>query len=155
MMRGLFAIAAIMIVCTAGVSAAGAQSSETQPTGGLVAGSGSTAFGFSVEVGAHGTPASGAGELIERSASSVYVASVDCVLVFGNSALVVGTLKKPEGVFTKLVAEFVDNGNGAHAAPDEVVSGLAEGTFDNCHPSLVDFSDAFPVVHGNFVVHGD
>jgi len=79
---------------------------------------------------------------------------VRCVLVAGNSALVVGTLTEPVDGFTELVAEIVDNGHGRNGAPDATIAGLSAPNpfFDACAPALVDFSDAFPVERGNFVV---
>lgn len=146
------AVAAAVVtaaICAAGVAAAAV------PASGMVVGAGSVStYDFAVIVEARGGPDGASGELSMRSAGTLYRASVDCVLVYGNSALVVGTLRHPQGTFTKLIAEFVDNGNGPNSPPDDVVAALAmpgPGP-DDCHPTLVDFSDAFPVDHGNFIV---
>jgi hypothetical protein len=147
-------VVVLSFLILAAVVAAVAHAATAGPTGGSVTGSGAVAEGFSVSVGARGSLDGGDGALIQRVGGSTYTAKVDCVLVEGTSAMVVGTLLKPQGGETKLVAEFVDNGHGQHGTPDAVISGLAEGA-QNCHPSLVDFSDAFPVTHGNFTVRAD
>jgi hypothetical protein len=157
-MRYVAALSAAVVIAAIGAAGAGA---DTQiATGGLAAGSGSVKFGdfrFSITAGAHGDADGAQGTLAMTAGGDHYLATADCVLVFGNSALIVGTLKEPVGLFTKLVTEIVDNGNGASGVPDAALSGLATdfGGFDPCHPSFVDFSDALPVMHGNFVVHAD
>ena len=152
-MRVVRLVGAALVVAAA--LAAGA-SGATAPVPGTVVGAGSVSvYGFSVVVAAHGGPNGAIGVMSMISGGTHYDASVDCVLVYGNSALVVGTLRRPQGPATKLVAEFVDNGNGRHSPPDAVVAGIASAGPDACHPTLVDFSDAFPVDHGNFVVRAD
>jgi hypothetical protein len=157
-MRYVAVLSAAVVMAAIGAAGAGAEAQIA--TGGLAAGSGLVRFGdfaFSISAGAHGDAEGARGTLAMTAGGNHYLATADCVLVFGNSALIVGTLKEPVGLFTKLVTEIVDNGNGASGVPDNAVSGLAMdfGGFDQCHPSFVSFSDAFPVVHGNFVVHAD
>jgi hypothetical protein len=129
-------------------------------TSGSVHGDGSFSAGtatYQVSVDADGGRADAKGHLELRSAGSDFHASVDCLLVFGNQALVVGTIDdkhSPVAPGTRLVAEFVDNGQGRNAPPDAVIAGteLDPAGVDPCNPSLVDFSDAFPATRGNFVV---
>jgi hypothetical protein len=131
--------------------------------GGSVAGAGfvrATFEGQTVEfrivVGAHGDSADAHGRLVMLSEGTVYTASVDCVIVVDNAALVVGTLDEPVNGFTTLQVEIVDNGNGHDDPPDAAVGGLAApGPFDRCNPAAIDFSDAFPIESGNFVVRSD
>ena len=149
----LFA-AAVGAIALALLSAGGSSAASTF-TGGSVAGFGSVQnVGFSVIVAAHGDATAATGRLTMISGDTRYDSSVRCVLVADNSALVVGTLTEPVDAFTELVAEIVDNGSGKNAPPDATIAGLAAPNpfFDYCAPSFVDFSDAFPVEHGNFVV---
>jgi hypothetical protein len=156
-MKYVAALSAAVVMASIGAAGAGADAQIA--TGGMAAGSGLVKFGdfaFSISAGAHGDATEAQGTLAMTAGGDHYLASADCVLVFGNSALIVGTLKEPVGLFTKLITEIVDNGKGASGVPDTALSGLATGgPFDPCHPTFVDFSDALPVVHGNFVVHAD
>jgi hypothetical protein len=111
-------------------------------------------YSFQLEVSARGDADGATGHLSLTDASGRYRADADCVLVAGNAAGVVGTITEGPDAGELLVAEVVDNGHGAHGAPDAAVAGpqaVVPG-FDPCHPSLMDFSDAFPLDHGNFTV---
>ena len=154
-------IAAAACAATLALAVTGGAAAATTFTGGSVAGSGSvdTTFegshvAFQVTVGARGDAFGATGHLAMRFGTTVFQSQVRCVLVAGNSALVVGTLREPEGAATELIAEFVDNGNGRDAPPDATVAGLSAPSpfFDACFPTFVGFTDAFPVEHGNYVV---
>jgi hypothetical protein len=127
---------------------------------GSVAGSGfvDTTFegipvAFQIIVSAQGGPTGATGHVTMVFDHTRYNASVDCIVVVGNSALVVGTLDEPVGTANRLIVEVVDNGQGHKSPPDATVGGTAEPTpFDPCFPSFINFGDAFPVEHGNFVV---
>jgi hypothetical protein len=108
---------------------------------------------FQIIVAARGGPTGASGHVTMVSGGERFKASVDCVIVVGNGALVVGTLDEPVGGFTTLQVEIVDNGSGNDDPPDAAVGGLAAPVpFDRCNPTAVDFSDTFPIEHGNFVV---
>jgi hypothetical protein len=148
-------------VTAAALSLAGGAVAATVFTGGSVTGAGSvhTTFQgqdvtFRVIVAARGDATAATGRLTLVSGGTRYESTARCVLVAGNSAVVVGTLTEPVDGFTEILAEFVDNGHGRSGPPDATIAGLSAPNplFDACAPSLVDFSDAFPVEHGNFVV---
>jgi hypothetical protein len=160
-MRGISA-AGVAVVAAAALTGA---ASAAVGTSGSVTGSGfvdTTFQGYQVQfritVAAHGGPTGATGHMtMSGFRGQPLRADVDCVVVVGNAALVVGTLTEPTEFGSLLVSEFVDNGNGAKDPPDAALGGTAEPNpfFDYCFPTFIDFSDAFPVAHGNYVVRSD
>ena len=167
-------LAAALVAAAAIAGGAGAAIGEGSATGTGFVDVTSPEFGhvaFSVTVAAHGGPAAATGRLIFRFGGVQYRARVDCILVVpnpiehgvpatGTGALVHAVLDEPSetpfGTVTAIGGEVVDNGEGAHSPPDAVIFGFElfppPPGFGACTPTFVDFGDAFPVEHGNFVV---
>jgi hypothetical protein len=174
-MRKFFAALAAT-VAIAGALAVGASADIGD---GSVAGTGlvnfaSPEFGqvtFAVTIAARGGPTGATGRVVWRYGDTIFTARVDCILVVpnpiehgvpatGTGALVHAVLDEPSetpfGTVTAIGGEVVDNGEGAHSPPDAVIFGFElfppPPGFGACTPTFVDFGDAFPVEHGNFVV---
>lgn len=156
-----YLIFATALVAASAIAGSAAADPVTSFGPGAVTGSGKASvetpdgvYSFQLEVSARGDANGATGNLTLSDGSGRYRAGALCVLVAGDAAEVVGTITDGPDAGELLVAEVVDNGHGAQGVPDAAIAGTQAVLpgFDPCHPSLIDFSDAFPVDYGNFTV---